>query len=77
MRIISFLLCIALFCAYATTASADYPERLVRVVVPVAEGGGADVLARMLAQKLSERLGQQFVVENRPGGRRESSAARP
>ena len=67
MRITGFLLSIAFIGACATTASADYPERLVRVVVPVAAGGGADVMARMLAQKLSERLGQQFVVENRPG----------
>ena len=48
-------------------ARAEYPDRVVRIVVPVAAGGGVDVMARMLAQKLSERLGQQFVVENRPG----------
>ena len=48
-------------------ARAEYPDHGVRVVVSVAAGGGIDVMARMLAQKLSERLGQQFVVENRPG----------
>lgn len=45
----------------------DYPDRPVRIIVPVAAGGGVDVMARMLAQKLSERWKQQFVVENRPG----------
>jgi len=53
--------------AGAMPARADYPDRAVRIVVPVAAGGGIDVMARMLGQKLSERLGQQFVVENRAG----------
>jgi tripartite-type tricarboxylate transporter receptor subunit TctC len=48
-------------------AAADYPDKPARVVVPVAAGGGVDVMARLLAQKLSERLGQQFTVENRAG----------
>src|SRR6266849_4305842 len=46
---------------------AEYPDRPVRIIVPVAAGGGVDVMARLLAQKLSERWGQQFVVENRAG----------
>jgi tripartite-type tricarboxylate transporter receptor subunit TctC len=45
----------------------DYPNRQVTVVVPYAAGGGLDVFARQLAQRLSDRLGKPFVVENRPG----------
>src|SRR6187399_1058150 len=46
---------------------AEYPEKPVKIVVPVAAGGGVDVMARLLAQYLGERLRQQFVVENRAG----------
>jgi tripartite-type tricarboxylate transporter receptor subunit TctC len=44
-----------------------YPMRPVRLVVGLAAGGGADIMARLMGQWLSERLGQQFVIENRPG----------
>jgi tripartite-type tricarboxylate transporter receptor subunit TctC len=44
-----------------------YPSRPVRLIVPVAAGGASDITARLIAQWLSERLGQQFVIDNRPG----------
>ena len=46
----------------------DYPARAVRVVVPFAPGGGTDLVARILGQRLSQKLGQSFVIENRPAG---------
>ncbi len=49
-------------------AAERYPERVVRIVNPYPPGGSVDVMARILAQKLSEDLGQQFIVENRSGG---------
>ncbi|MFL5095472.1 MAG: tripartite tricarboxylate transporter substrate binding protein [Xanthobacteraceae bacterium] len=66
MRVTCLSACLLLIAAVAP-ARADYPDRSVRVVVSVAAGGGIDVMARMLAQKLGERWGQQFVVENRAG----------
>jgi tripartite-type tricarboxylate transporter receptor subunit TctC len=59
-----------LACAIAASGiaqAADYPAKPVRVVVPFAPGGGVDVTARILAQHLSQRVGQSFVVENRTG----------
>ena len=48
-------------------AASSYPNRPVKVVVGQAAGSGSDILARLIAQRLSERLGQPFVIDNRPG----------
>ena len=45
-----------------------YPSGPVRLIVPVAPAGASDITARLIGQWLSERLGQQFVIDNRPGG---------
>ena len=45
-----------------------YPSRPVRLIVPLAPAGASDILARLIGQWLSERLGQEFVIDNRPGG---------
>jgi tripartite-type tricarboxylate transporter receptor subunit TctC len=59
----------ALLLASASLAqTSDYPNRLVKLVAPFAPGGPVDAVARVLAPALSERLGQQFYVENHPGG---------
>ena len=55
------------FVSAAMAAGATYPERPVRCIVAYAAGGSADVLARLIAQKLSARWGQTIVVDNRPG----------
>ena len=48
-------------------ARAEYPERLVKIVVPFPAGGTTDILARLVADRLDKRLGQRFIVENRGG----------
>lgn len=62
------VLALALAIASFASAAQDYPTRTVKIVVPYAVGGSADVYGRFLAAKLSDALGQPFVIENRPGG---------
>jgi tripartite-type tricarboxylate transporter receptor subunit TctC len=60
--------CAAALLVGVPATAQNYPTRAVRIIVPFTPGGGADIQARALGQKLTERLGQQVLVDNRPGG---------
>jgi tripartite-type tricarboxylate transporter receptor subunit TctC len=64
----STIVVLALLAMPAPGAAQNYPERVVRIVNPYPPGGSVDVMARILAQKLTDNLSQQFIVENRSGG---------
>jgi tripartite-type tricarboxylate transporter receptor subunit TctC len=58
----------ALLVAASTLASGAFPDKPIRVLVGYAPGGSTDVVARLLSQKLGEKLGQPIIIENKPGG---------
>ena len=62
----ALVLCASVF-AVTQASAADYPTRPVRVIVGYPAGGSTDIVARIIGNWLSTRLGQQFIVENRPG----------
>lgn len=74
MRIIPIIVAAVLALA-AAGASAQYPEKPIRIIVPYTAGGTSDILARAIGQQLSESWGQQVLVENRPGANGNIGAA--
>lgn len=66
MRVTANVLALLLLCPIAASA-AGYPDKPVRIIVPTAPAGGADLLARTIAQQLSDKFKEQFFIDNRPG----------
>lgn len=67
MRIVTIVFSVFTMLLSGLATAQSYPERTVRIIVPFSPGGGADIIARLMAQKLNEKWGQPFVVENRTG----------
>lgn len=63
----AIVVAVAALLGWAMPAAAEYPDRPVRIIVPFTAGGSPDTTARRIAQRLTQELKQQFVVENRPG----------
>lgn len=67
MRLRSLLSALALLAATLASAAAEYPDRPVKIINPFSVGGSGDIMQRLFAQKLSERTGKTFLVENKTG----------
>ena len=67
-RFVTFLLASVLAAAASSAWAQDYPTKPIRVLVPFAPGGVVDTSTRILTNKMTQRLGWTFVVDNRPGG---------
>jgi len=68
-RILTGLIVLAAWlCGAATAPAQEWPSRPVKIIIPLGPGGGGDVFTRLMAEELQKRLGQPFIVENRPGG---------
>src|SRR6476619_5914571 len=65
--IASFMLALSVLCPASAARADDYPSHPITLIVPYPPGGGVDTIARMMGAKLSTALGQQVVIENRPG----------
>src|SRR5690349_21773509 len=68
MRIVFLLASMAAACIGGSPAYAEWPDRPIKMIVPFSAGSSSDTIARIVAIKMGERLGQQVVVENRVGG---------
>jgi tripartite-type tricarboxylate transporter receptor subunit TctC len=66
-RILIWVIPVVLGCSMHPALGQNYPNRSIRMIVPFAPGGGSDLIARIAAQKLTAAMGQQVIVDNRPG----------
>src|SRR5258708_16271149 len=68
MRVLHWLvLALALLASSSATAQTAYPDRPIRMIVPLAAASAVDVAARIVTQKMADNMGQQFVIMNQPG----------
>ena len=67
LKVLSALFFSTIVLTQSVSAADDWPQRPIRLIVPFAPGGGTDIFARVMAPVLTEKLGQQIVVENKPG----------